>query len=140
MPFTVTPLNAPKPGDLVHFWDVTASLDADTVGPWVATGFDFQDPAVATIVAPAPLSTFCFTVNGSAIRYNGQYAVEISTASQSALIPGYTNPLTGAVVADQTVTVPAGGAWRLVKIAALDSAGSIRVGVGYFPGGVTNNS
>lgn len=138
MAFTVTPVNGSKPGDLLHFWDATF-LDGDTDGPWIGTGFDFTDGLGTTVVPPAPLFTDVYSINGSANIYTGTWIVEINTAVQVATRPGYTNPLNGQVVAPTTFNAPVGGAWRLRKVAGLDSGGTARVAVGYFPGNLTNN-
>ncbi len=132
MAFTVTPLSPAKPGDLIHFWDVNASADGDTNGPWIAAGFDSS--------SGLPQFSDVFTTNGTNVQYVGRWRVEFNTTAVSATVPGFTNPLTGAVVADQTVTAPIGAAWRTVKGAtAVDSNGTCRVAVGYFPGNLTDN-
>lgn len=141
MAFTTTPVNPTKPGDLLHFWDV-AALDADTVGPWIATGFQASNgESGGSIGGPLPQFTHAQAADGTAAIYIGQWRVELSTASQLATIPGYTYTRDGVsvIVAATAVTVPAGGAFRVVKGAAVGGAGTVRVCIGYFPGNLTNN-
>lgn len=141
MAITLTSINGSKPGDLLHFWDALVTLDADTIGPWIATGFEVspESGGSGAVTALAPQFLHAFTVNGTNIAYVGEYIVELNSAPVVATKPGYTNPLNGQVVPTTTVTVPAGGAFRIVKSAVLDSNGAIRVAVGFLPGNLTNN-
>lgn len=136
---TITPVSPAKPGDLIHFWDVV-STDPDDVAPWIATGFQASNGVGGSIGGPLPqLADFQSSVEA---QYTGFYRVEFNTFSVSALVPGFTyTDLDGfsRTVAAQTITVPAGGAWRFVKGTAVGSGGTARVRIAYFPGGLTNN-
>ncbi len=142
MAFTVTPVNPTKPGDLIHFWDV-AALDADATGGWIASGFQASSgESGASVGGPVPQLAHIQAADASAAQYIGQWRVELSTATQTATVPGYTyTDINGnsQTVGSTTVSVPAGGAWRVVKGTAVGSGGTCRVGVGYFPGNLTNN-
>lgn len=142
MAFTVTPVNPSKPGDLIHFWDI-AALDADTDGPWIATGFQASSgESGATIGGPLPQYTHMQAQDGTAAIYTGVYRVELNSTPQVATVPGYSYVDSQGVtrtVGATTFTAPIGGAFRLRKSNAVGSGGTVRVGVGYFPGNLTTN-
>lgn len=126
MPFSIAAVSPSKPGNVAHFWNVTAD-DTDTQSDWIMHGFS-ETPQEYTI----------FDVNGFAKTYTGFYRVEINTTTVDAKVPAWSyvaeNGLTVNVAEKTVFDAPVGSAFRVLKSNIATSGGPTRVKVAYYPG------